>query len=122
MGVGGMGWLKKNGAVLGVLVLLGALVVWYLSSVSRGPETQLRDRFPYVCVETGEVFEFRRGEASSILPIENPKTKRATLLPCSVENGTVAVSQRCRSLVKELGVTNKVVDPESLKVAAPKGG
>lgn len=108
-------WLKIGA---GVVLLAIAAGVFFIQT--RDPNAR-SDRVQFVCVETGKTYWFKRGEHSMVLPLKNPDTGQETLVPCSKDGDQLIVSNRCRSLVKELTKQklNKVVDSDSLVVKAP---
>lgn len=99
-----------------LLLGLGCFMFW----PSGGAADQIQSgKVQYVCVETGEVFWFPRGEPRTP-PCENPKTGAATLmLAHENSDGELLVSDLGGTLEK-LGSRNKWVDPDSLKVRPPK--
>ncbi|HOO16038.1 MAG: hypothetical protein KBH81_03430 [Phycisphaerae bacterium] len=71
-----------------------------------------------VCVSTGETFNITRKELVCI-PMTNPRTGEATLLPCHERNGVLYINQRYGSILGDLGARNRYVDPETLAVRTP---
>jgi hypothetical protein len=113
-----MEFLKANAGKLGVVVVLLAAAIVFLSFRGGGkPSRSAKSQF--VCVATGETFWLKR--KPRIPPVENPDTGQRTLVPCHEnEDGTTSVSSRVRSVVTQLdreGV-NKYVDPETLTIRA----
>lgn len=114
-----MNWLKKHGLMLGLIVALAGVGGYSIYRAAAGPKDDFSNKVRYVCIETGKVFSFPRGE-TRIPPLVNPDTKRATLLPCTVTDDAVSVSDRYRGALREpeLAALNKVVDLETMKVRA----
>lgn len=112
-----MAWLKKNGGMLAVVLALVGVTSWLLLRNSGGVEGQFAGKIAYVCVETGKVFHLPKG-VTRIPPVENPETKRASLLPCEVREDGVYVMGRYREGLndKALSALNKAVDGKSFKV------
>jgi hypothetical protein len=71
-----------------------------------------------VCVSTGETFNITRKELVYI-PMKNPRTGEATLLPCHKRNGVLYINQRYGPVLGDLGARNRYVDPETLAVRTP---
>ncbi len=95
-----------------MLTAAGFIFIKYSSSDSPIP-----DRFDYICVSTGELFNLSNEEAARI-PARHPQTRVATLIPC-IRNadGTVAVEEGFRALLEgELSRYNHVIDLETLRV------
>jgi hypothetical protein len=69
-------------------------------------------------VSTGETFNITRKELVCI-PMTNPRTGEATLLPCHERNGVLYINQRYGSILGDLGARNRYVDPETLAVRTP---
>lgn len=111
-----MAWLKKNGALIAIILAAVAIAGW-LFTRSSGVEGQYGNTVAYVCVETGKVFRLPKG-VTRIPPVENPETKHATLLPCDVRDDGVYIADRFRAGLNlpEVAALNKTVDPKSYKV------
>ena len=71
-----------------------------------------------VCVATGETFKMTRKELIYI-PMRNPRTGEATLLPCHERNGVLYINRRYGPALTHIGTRNRYVDPESLAVRPP---
>jgi len=113
-----MGFLKANAGKLGLVAVLLVAAIAFLAFGGGGKPSR-SGKSQFVCVATGEIFWLER--KPRIPPAENPDTGQRTLVPCHEnEDGTVSVSSRVRSVVKQLddeGV-NQYVDPETLVVRA----
>jgi hypothetical protein len=104
----------------GAIVLIAAAGGWAGYQLFRpGP---LPSDVSFVCVETGEFFAIDREDVLR-LPVENPKTGRRTLLPCSTgPDGTVYVGDRYRGTLERIaGDLNNYVDPDTLAVQTTEG-
>jgi hypothetical protein len=71
-----------------------------------------------VCVATGETFNIARKKLICI-PMRNPRTGEATLLPCHQRNGVLYINRRYGPTLADLGARNRYVDPETLAVRTP---
>ena len=113
-----MDFLKANAGKLGVAAafLVAAVAIYLMfGGYSEGPSRS--DKVRFVCVETGETFWIER--APHELPLENPETKRRTLIPCyEREDGTLAVSKRVSGILEDLKEQGllKYVDQNTLSV------
>lgn len=103
-----------------VSLSLAALVVagYLLSTLHAGDGVP--SRFPFVCVETGEIFTLSIGEAGTN-PAKNPRTGRRTLVLCERrDDGTYVVAKDDGWLITdELKDLNHFVDPVTLEVKKP---
>ena len=114
-----MGSLKANAGKLGLVVALLAIAVAVHAFLDRGAPSR-PDRIQFVCVATGKTFWLDRDRAR-ILPLVSPDTHERTLLPCyRGADGSLRVSSRCGSLVKQLerDAVNRLVDPDTLIIRA----
>lgn len=75
----------------------------------------LSDDINFVCVETGQTFVLDR-DAINTVPMPNPKTGRATLLPCSKRDGKLRVDAHYRQVLKEMPGEKTHVDLNTLEV------
>jgi hypothetical protein len=114
-----MDFLKANAGKLGLAaVLLIAAAVLY-SKFGGGHGPQRSSKVPFVCVETGKIFWLPR--EPRLPPVENPDSKKRTLVPCyEREDGKLAVSERMSSVLKDLSDQglNKFVDLKTFEVTA----
>lgn len=93
------------------LAVAGGLIYYQV----RGG-TSLSEEVNFVCVASGQTFDLDRNSVSTI-PAKNPKTGRATLMPCYREDdGVLHISPRYREELLKLGEENQYVDLESLAV------
>ncbi len=109
-------WDKHKSKLIIVGVCLVAAAAVY--AIRGGGEKKVRpDKIPFVCVETGKIYWFKRGR-TFILPVENPDTGRRTLVPAEEKDGQWYASRRHAAAVAELTKQglNKVVDPKTLRV------
>ncbi len=82
------------------------------------PSSPVSRSVKLVCVATGETFEMTRKELICI-PMRNPRTGEATLLPCHERNGVLYINRRYGPALTEIGARNRYVDPETLAVRTP---
>lgn len=107
---------KKLALALGLLAVAAGV---YL--ITRPREIALAGAVPFVCVETGEVFELAPDDVPASFPAPNPKTGRRTLLPAHKnEQGRYVLQKRyAQDLSRpdsELAKVNKHVDPKTLEL------
>lgn len=103
------------------IVLAGVVVVSAVAclAVRLAPAVPVSNYVTLVCVATGETFKMSRKELVCI-PMRNPQTGEATLLPCHHRNGVLYINQRYGPALGELGARNRYVDPETLAVRPPR--
>ena len=82
------------------------------------PASPISKSVQLVCVATGETFRMTRKELVYI-PMRNPRTGEATLLPCHERNGVLYINQRYGPALADIGARNRYVDPETLAVRTP---
>ena len=101
------------------LSLAALAVAGYLLSTVRSSDG-VPSRFPFVCVETGEVFMLSIEETGTN-PAKNPRTARRTLVLCERrDDGTYAVAKDDAWLItEELKDVNAFVDPVTLEIKTP---
>ena len=116
--IAAMGPMKRHLKLIAALLMLG--VAAFLLMPESSPYPPIPERFDYVCVSTGEMFNLSIEEAARI-PARHPRTGVATLIPCvRRKDGSVAIEEGFRDLLEgELSKYNHVVDMETLIV---KGG
>jgi hypothetical protein len=98
----------------GAILVLAALFVGY----RLAPAGPVSSYVTLVCVASGETFRISRKELVYI-PMRNPRTGEATLLPCHQRNGVLYINQRYGPALEELGARNRYVDTETLAVRPP---
>jgi len=97
-----------------IVVAMAAAVGFYFWRGREGPVVS--GTVKVVCVETGKVFEIKRGSIP-IYPGTNPETGHETLMPAEIgADGVVRVHSRARAGLAELKELNKCVDPKTLVV------
>jgi hypothetical protein len=103
------------------LTLAGAILVLAVTSAAYrlAPSGPVSSHVTLVCVATGETFRMSRKELVCI-PMRNPRTGEATLLPCHRRKGVLYINQRYGPALEELGARNRYVDPETLAVRPPQ--
>jgi hypothetical protein len=114
-----MEFLKANAGKLGLVVVVLAIAVAVHALSDRGTPSRPA-KIQFVCVATGKTFWLERDRAR-ILPLASPDTHERTLLPCYRDDkGSLRVSSRCGSLVRQLeqDAINRLVDPDTLTVRA----
>ena len=111
-----MEFLKANAGKLGLAAVLLIAAIAFLAFGGGGKPSR-SGKSQFVCVATGETFWLERKPRK--LPVGNPDTGEQTLVPCHEnEDGTISVSSRARSAVRQLdeaGV-NQYVDSKTLVV------
>lgn len=107
----------KRAKIAVIVVLFGAAAyVSYAYLMRSGP---MKNSIRFVCAATGEEFWLSRSEVIQI-PMNNPKTKEETLLPCGeAEDGTIRVDEHYRAALEQIGEKNKFVDMTTLVVKQP---
>lgn len=109
-------FLKANGgklaAVVGLLLVAGAVA--YYNSRSTGG---LPDSLHLIDATTGKTFTMARNKVRQ-LPMINPETGTATLIPFTESGGKRVVSDRYRGTLREMKDANKFIDVNSLEVRA----
>jgi hypothetical protein len=101
--------------IFALVLICGAVVAAFW----LWPQTPaLSDTLTFVCIETGEVFRVARDDVPYVLPMENPKTGRRTLLPAHEEGGKLKVGARHASVLDqpEFAKVNRYVDPQTYEV------
>lgn len=99
------------------LVLFAAAGVVAFWQWPRGP---LPEEVNFICVETGTLHYIDRDDVFGI-PANNPKTGRATLVPCyRTEAGQLAVSEHFAGTIEQLAELNHYVDPATRMVKEQK--
>lgn len=101
-------------AVAGGLLAAAAGVWYFWGGQPAGLPGQLR----FVCVATGEQFTIDRRQVKSI-PMVNPKTGEATLLPVYEEDGKLMVTVRHAQMSDELSAVNRFIDRRTREVRPP---
>lgn len=98
------------------------LIAAFLLTRESSPYPSIPDRFDYVCVSTGELFNLSN-EQAAMIPARHPRTGIATLIPCiRKDDGSVAVEEGFRALLEgELSKYNHVVDMETMLVHKKEG-
>jgi hypothetical protein len=99
---------------VGVLVVALAVAGVLTYRAMSGPE-ELSEDVNFVCVASGKTFSIDRDNVTS-LPVQNPETKQATLVPCVRREGKLFVDRHYRSVLEELAEVNQYVDKETLAV------
>ena len=114
-GDGGSFLTANLGKIAAIVVLLAAAgAVYYFSGSSK---EVLPDSLNMVCAATGKTFHMARSKVRQ-LPMLNPETGKATLLPYIESGGKRLVSDRYRPLLREMKEANKFIDVNSLEVRA----
>jgi hypothetical protein len=108
--------------IAAVALLVGAGAVYMVYGRADGA---LPERVRFICVETGQTFQYSRANMPTIIPAKNPGTGAETLLPViKHEDGKWYVDRHYGfGLSDEEGLAkvNKYVDPETLEVlSAPR--
>ncbi len=98
------------GLIVVALVAAGLLAWWLWPSGSP-----IGDTVSFVCVATGKTYELDRKTISSV-PVENPETKKATLIPCVRRDGKLFVDSHYRGVLAGLAEVNQYVDKNTLGV------
>jgi hypothetical protein len=98
--------------VVAVVFLIAAAGIAYYNL--RGSSV-LPNSVKFVCVATGKFFDIASDKIETV-PLKNPKTGEATLMPCSQHDGTWRVSPRYRKELQALGEKNRYVDTKTLAV------
>ncbi|GJM24166.1 MAG: hypothetical protein DHS20C16_05810 [Phycisphaerae bacterium] len=116
-----MGGLKQHMKLIAAVAMLMVAAIIMLTQESS-PYPAIPDRFDYVCVSTGELFNLSNEEAARI-PARHPKTGVATLIPCiRKDDGSIAIEEGFRDTLEgELSKYNHVVDMETLQVEKKDG-
>ncbi len=108
---------SEHSKIILAVVLLGVAVgLFFYFNYDSGP---LANSLQLVCVETGEVFSISRSEMPSVIPAENEKTGRRTLLPVREEEGKLYAYDRYVGAIldnPELAPLNKYIDPQTYEV------
>jgi len=110
-----MGGMTRHLKLIAALLML--LTAAFLLTRESSPYPPIPDRFDYVCVSTGELFNLSNEEAAMI-PARHPQTGVATLIPCvRKDDGSIAIEEGFRALLEgELRKYNQVVDMETMLV------
>ncbi len=99
------------GLIVAALVVAG-LLAWRAWGSAESP---IGDTISFVCVATGKTYNINRNDVGSI-PLKNPATGKATLLPCVLRDGRLFVGSQCRGALAELAEVNQYVDTNTLEV------
>lgn len=103
------------GKITAIVLLLGAAgAVYYFNGSSK---EVLPDSLNMVCAASGKTFHMARSKVRQ-LPMINPDTGQATLLPFVENGGKRLVSDRYRPLLREMKEANKFIDINTLEVRA----
>ena len=95
--------------------MLALVAVGFLVYSSMGGDSPLPNEIKLVCVNTGRTYLIDRDEINTI-PMTNPDTHEATLLPCVERDGRWYVDDHYRSVLEELKEVNHYVEPDTLAV------
>ncbi len=100
-----------------IIAVVALLLAGYLFTRNDSPYPQIPDRFDYICVSTGDLFNLSNDEAAMI-PARHPQTRKRTLIPCTRNaDGSISIEEDFRVLLDgDLSDDNKVVDMETLRV------
>ena len=114
-----MDWVRQNLKLIASMAMLS--VAGFLWVANSGPASPIPDRFDYICVSTGEMFNLSNDEAAMI-PARHPQTRVPTLIPCTRDaDGAVVVEEGFRFLLEgELSRYNHVIDLETMRVKTGK--
>jgi hypothetical protein len=104
---------KGHKTVLGVVLLVGAIVVFWMQNGPAGDG--IHDGIHLVCVESGKKYVIPRDKVGPP-PCVNPDTGKKSLVPYVEKDGELYVSSRYRNCLKGLEEINHHVDMETLLV------
>lgn len=88
----------SNRVLIGILVALAGVGAVCLL---RGGDGPVKDRIEFVCVSTGKTYTIARS-SFRMLPVENPDTGQATLVPCIRRGPDLYVDAHYREIVEAL--------------------
>jgi hypothetical protein len=100
-----------------VVVVLVVAGVFFYRSWAGG--SVVNPDINFVCVATGQTFSIDRDKIHSI-PLKNPETGEATLVPCVKRDGKLYMDSHYRGVLKNLKEVNRYVDEKTLEIT-PKG-
>lgn len=99
--------------VIFIVVVLVVAGILYYRSLGGGSPVEADINF--VCVDTGQTFTIDRDKITT-LPLKNPDTGKATLVPCVKRDGKLYMDGHYRGLLPDLKEVNKHVDEKTLAV------
>jgi hypothetical protein len=103
--------------VIFIVIVLVVAGVFYYRSWAGGPV--VNPDINFVCVATGRTFSIDRDKINSV-PLKNPETGQATLVPCVKRDGKLYMDAHYRSVLADLKEVNRYVDEKTLEVTPTK--
>jgi hypothetical protein len=99
--------------VIFIVVVLAVAGVFYYRSLAGG--NVVNPDINFVCVATGRTFSIDRDQINAI-PLKNPETGEATLVPCVKRDGKLYMDAHYRGVLANLKEVNRYVDEKTLEV------